>query len=93
MHDRKAISATILAKLAPLKYPVLSGLGVMLRTRLCELLGIDVPIFGAPTGPEILGIELAAAISNAGERRINSDKYHEPEGRARELPWLWHTTS
>lgn len=38
----------------------------MLRNRLCELLGIDVPVFAAPMGPEITGLELAAAVSNAG---------------------------
>jgi nitronate monooxygenase len=38
----------------------------MLRTTLCELLGIDVPILGAPMGPEISGLELTAAVSNAG---------------------------
>ena len=38
----------------------------MLRTRLCELLGIEIPIIGAPMGPEIASLELAAAISNAG---------------------------
>ena len=38
----------------------------MLRTRLCELVSIEVPIVGAPMGPEIASLELAAAISNAG---------------------------
>lgn len=38
----------------------------MLRTRLCELLGIDLPVLGAPMGPEITSLELAAAVSNAG---------------------------
>ena len=38
----------------------------MLRTRLCELLGIEIPVVGAPMGPEIASLELAAAISNAG---------------------------
>ena len=38
----------------------------MLRTRLCDLLGIDVPIVCAPMGPSITGPELAAAVSNAG---------------------------
>ena len=38
----------------------------MLRTRLCELLNIEAPILGAPMGPEISGLELAAAVSNAG---------------------------
>lgn len=37
----------------------------MLRTRLCELLGIEVPIIGAPFGPWEQ-VELAAAISRAG---------------------------
>ena len=38
----------------------------MLRTRLCELLNIEAPILGAPMGPEISSLELAAAVSNAG---------------------------
>ena len=38
----------------------------MLRTRLCELLEIEVPVLGAPMGPEIAGLDLAAAVSNAG---------------------------
>ena len=37
----------------------------MLRTRLCEQLGIDLPIFGAGTGA-IATTRLAAAITNAG---------------------------
>jgi enoyl-[acyl-carrier protein] reductase II len=37
----------------------------VLRTRLCELLGIEVPIIGAPFGPWEQ-VELAAAISGAG---------------------------
>jgi NAD(P)H-dependent flavin oxidoreductase YrpB (nitropropane dioxygenase family) len=38
----------------------------MLRTPLCELLGLEVPILGAPMGPEVSSLELAAAVSNAG---------------------------
>lgn len=38
----------------------------MLYTRLCALLGIDVPIMVAPMGPNITSLELAAAVSNAG---------------------------
>ena len=38
----------------------------MLRTRLCEVLEINVPVLGAPMGPEIAGLDLAAAGSNAG---------------------------
>jgi nitronate monooxygenase len=38
----------------------------MRRTRLCELLDIELPILGAPMGPEIASLELAGAVSNAG---------------------------
>jgi len=38
----------------------------MLRTRLCDLLGIEVPILAAPMGAPVTGPELAAAVSNAG---------------------------
>ncbi len=37
----------------------------MLRTRLCDVFGIDVPIIAAPFGPWEQ-VELAAAVSNAG---------------------------
>jgi nitronate monooxygenase len=43
----------------------------MLRTQLCNLLGIEVPIFAAPMG-FITGPELAAAVSNAGGLGIMS---------------------
>jgi NAD(P)H-dependent flavin oxidoreductase YrpB (nitropropane dioxygenase family) len=52
------------ADVAARKYPVYWG--TILRTALCELLRIDVPVLGAPMGPEIMGLELAAAVSNAG---------------------------
>ena len=38
----------------------------MLRTPLCELLGIEHPIIAAPIGPDLTGPELVAAVSNAG---------------------------
>ena len=38
----------------------------MLRTSLCDLLNIEVPIICAPMGPHITSSELAAAVSNAG---------------------------
>jgi NAD(P)H-dependent flavin oxidoreductase YrpB (nitropropane dioxygenase family) len=38
----------------------------MRRTRLCELLGIELRVLGAPMGPEIASLELASAVSNAG---------------------------
>jgi nitronate monooxygenase len=37
-----------------------------MRTRLCDLLGIEVPLICAPMGPAITSPELAAAVSNAG---------------------------
>ena len=37
-----------------------------MRTRVCELLGIEAPVFVAPMGPAITSPELAAAVSNAG---------------------------
>ena len=42
------------------------GGGIMLHTRLCELLEIQAPVLGVPMGPEIAGLDLAAAVSNAG---------------------------
>ena len=38
----------------------------MLATPLCGTLGIEVPIFNAPTGGATAGAELAAAVANAG---------------------------
>jgi NAD(P)H-dependent flavin oxidoreductase YrpB (nitropropane dioxygenase family) len=38
----------------------------MLHTRLCDLLGITVPIITAPMGGSVTSVELAAAVSNAG---------------------------
>ncbi len=49
----------------------------MLRTELCNLLGIEVPIFAAPMG-FITGPELAAAISNAGGLGIMSFSANPP---------------
>ena len=37
-----------------------------MRTTLCDRLGIDLPIIGAPMGPAITSPALAAAVSNAG---------------------------
>ncbi|HXX52795.1 MAG TPA: nitronate monooxygenase [Xanthobacteraceae bacterium] len=45
--------------------PERSGVDTMLRTPLCDLFGIDVPIILAPMGT-CTSAELAAAVSNAG---------------------------
>lgn len=44
----------------------------MLHTRLCEMLGIEVPIIAAPMGPNLSSPELVAAVSNAGRLGIFS---------------------
>jgi nitronate monooxygenase len=49
----------------------------MLRTRLCERLGIEVPIIAAPMG-WVTGPELAAAVSNAGGLGIMSFSLNPP---------------
>jgi nitronate monooxygenase len=49
----------------------------MLRTRLCETLGIRYPIIGAPMG-FVTGAELAAAVSNAGGLGIMSFSANPP---------------
>jgi NAD(P)H-dependent flavin oxidoreductase YrpB (nitropropane dioxygenase family) len=38
----------------------------MLKTPLCNFLGIEYPIIAAPMGPDLSGAELVAAVSNAG---------------------------
>lgn len=38
----------------------------MKKTRLCEMLGMELPLFSAPMGGGSAGPELAAAVSNAG---------------------------
>jgi NAD(P)H-dependent flavin oxidoreductase YrpB (nitropropane dioxygenase family) len=38
----------------------------MLRTRVCDLLGIEVPLLCAPMGPDLTGPELVAAVGEAG---------------------------
>jgi NAD(P)H-dependent flavin oxidoreductase YrpB (nitropropane dioxygenase family) len=51
----------------------------MLRTRICDLLGIRFPIFSAPLGPSIAGPELTAAVSGAGGLGIMSWGARPPE--------------
>jgi NAD(P)H-dependent flavin oxidoreductase YrpB (nitropropane dioxygenase family) len=51
----------------------------MLRTRLCDLLGIEFPIICAPMGPDIAGPELAAAVSGAGGLGLMQSQLAPPE--------------
>lgn len=50
----------------------------MLHTRLCDLLGITVPIITAPMGASVTSVELAAAVSNAGGLGIISGALKPP---------------
>ena len=49
----------------------------MLKTKLCDLLGIEAPVFAAPIG-FVSGPELAAAVSNAGGLGIMSFNGNPP---------------
>jgi NAD(P)H-dependent flavin oxidoreductase YrpB (nitropropane dioxygenase family) len=63
----------------------------MLTTPLCKLLGIQLPIFSAPMGPDLTGPELVAAVSGAGglglmqsqlsPKSICANRYGECEAR------------
>ena len=37
-----------------------------MKTKLCQMLGIEHPIIAAPMGPDLTGPDLVAAVSNAG---------------------------
>ncbi len=56
----------MLALLAPAGERGSQPLGVFMKTALCRLLGIDLPIIAAPMGPDLTGPDLVAAVSNAG---------------------------
>ena len=51
----------------------------MLTTRLCNLLGIQLPIFSAPMGPDLAGPQLAAAVSGAGGLGLMQSQLSPPE--------------
>src|SRR5215813_10777459 len=72
--------------------PVVCG-GVMLRTKLCELLDIEAPIISAPMGPEITGLELAAAVSEAGGLGIISFGGYAPQALRERIRKLRTLTS
>src|SRR5215467_6201716 len=72
---------------------ILAGGGTMPRTQLCELLDIEVPVLGAPMGPEIMSLELAAAISNAGGLGIISFGGYPPPALKERIKKLRSLTS
>jgi nitronate monooxygenase len=50
----------------------------MLHTRLCDLLRIAFPIPSAPMGPDVSGLELVTAVSNAGGLGLMQTQWHPP---------------
>src|SRR5579862_418026 len=65
----------------------------MLRTRLCDLLGIEAPIVAAPMGADITGLDLAAAVCNAGGLGIISFGGYAPDGLRQRIRALRAKTS
>jgi nitronate monooxygenase len=65
---------------------------MMLRTKLSHLLGIQVPILGAPMG-FVTGPELAAAVSNAGGLGIMSFSGNPPAVMREQIQHLRSLTS
>lgn len=63
----------------------------MLRTRLCDMLGIELPVIGAPMG-FVSGPELAAAVSNAGGLGIMSFGPNPPDLLRRRIDRLRQLT-
>lgn len=56
-----------------------------MNTPLCTLLRIEAPILCAPMGPDITGLELAAAVSNAGGLGVISFGGLPPEELRRQI--------
>ena len=65
----------------------------MRRTRLCELLDIQLPVAGAPMGPDIASLELAAAVRNAGGLGMISFGGYPPAGLKERIKTLRSLTS
>ena len=51
----------------------------MLRTGLCDLIGIELPIISAPMGPDLSGPDLVAAVSGAGGLGVLQAQLHPPQ--------------
>src|SRR6516225_11882330 len=65
----------------------------MLRTRFCNRFGIDAPIVVAPMGPDLTGVELVAAICNAGGFGILQAQLSPPAHLREEIRRLRTLTS
>jgi NAD(P)H-dependent flavin oxidoreductase YrpB (nitropropane dioxygenase family) len=51
----------------------------MLRTQLCDTIGIELPVISARMRPDLSGPELAAAVSTAGGRGMMQAQFHPPD--------------
>jgi nitronate monooxygenase len=51
---------------------------MVMKTALCNMLGIEHPIIAAPMGPDLTGPELVAAVSNAGGLGILQAQFCPP---------------
>ena len=69
------------------------GPAAMLRTRLSDLLGIDAPVISAPMGPDLSGVELVAAVGNAGGLGVLQAQLHPPPLLRQELRRLRDLTA
>src|SRR5258707_7673670 len=49
-----------------------------MKTKLCQMLGIEHPIIAAPMGPDLTGPDLVAAVSNAGGLGILQAQFCTP---------------
>ena len=65
----------------------------MLRTRVCDLLGIEHPIIAAPMGPNLSDSDLVAAVSEAGALGVLQAQFCPPEILREKLRELRRRTS
>jgi nitronate monooxygenase len=56
-----------------------------MKTKLCQMLGIEHPIIAAPMGPDLTGPDLVAAVSNAGGLGILQAQFRSPPVFRREI--------
>ncbi len=65
----------------------------MLKTRVCDLLGIEHPIIAAPMGPNLSDSDLVAAVSEAGALGVLQAQFCPPEMLREKLRELRRRTS
>jgi nitronate monooxygenase len=65
----------------------------MLKTRFCERFGIGAPIVVAPMGPDLTGLELVAAVCNAGGFGILQAQLSAPALLREQIRYLRKLTS